>query len=88
MKFLPAAISLFSSISRPAMFACDKVIHDRSLNRLSELSIPSGLYCNRLFFRSALLKRGVNASKTVYSLGFAQNWKISCFTTGLRTTEL
>ena len=26
--------------------------------------------------------------ETVYLLGFAKNWKISCFTTGLSTTEL
>ena len=49
------------------------------INEVSELSIASGLYFNRLFFRLALLKRGVLPSKTVYSLGFAQKWKISCF---------
>ena len=28
---------------------------------------------------------GVLLSKTVYSFGFAQNWKLLCFIPGLRT---
>ena len=68
------------------VFFCQSTRNVRPcFNERSELSILSGLYCNRLFFRSALLKRGVLPSKTVYSLGFAQNWKIPCFISGLRT---